>query len=876
MGFIEREAQLGALQSWLAEAADGEGRLVFVGGEAGAGKSALVGEFRRSLPPDVPVYLGACEPLSAPRPLGPLSDIAPTLDVEIVERMRAGDRSGVFTGCLAALTAGPAPKVMIIEDAHWADEATLDLLQYLSRRVGSTGALLVVTYRDDVDRTEPVSILLGDLASVPVVRRLAVPPLSPAAVVELTIDTGLDPVKLHAETNGNAFFVTEILRQGSHRMPVSVADAVLARVRRLRPAARQAVEVAAVVGARVEPAIARRVAEIGANELDECVANGFLLSEGPVLVFRHELARRAVLDSIPPGRRSQLHAEVLRHLREFCAEPDYLARLAEHAEEAGDADAVLEFAPAAGHTASRLRSHREAAFQYARALRFAGRLSAGERAALLAKRADECLLLDQRDDAIAALRDAIVLWEELGDQVRAGDGWRQLVCAYWNVGRRADAELAGDRAVEILEPLGPSAELAWAYAEQCCLSMCAQDPAALAWGEKALALAEVYGPPGAMARALQSSGTFMALSGDPHGEEMIRRGLDTALQAGLDKEAALAYINLGCAVWARLDLGAATEIASTGMQFCQDRDLHSYGFAAQSNLVEISFWAGEWDRATELCKAVLASNHVTRITAMVVLGRIRARRRDPEVWPLLDEARRLAIAVAELQFTAMVAAARAEARWLSGDTHLVAGEVREQFELAVALKSSWHIGELGWWLWRSGELDEPPDGAIRPFALQMAGDWEAAASEWTEHGFPYEAAMALVDSPHVSDLRSAVETFDRLGAVAGRELAGQRLRQLGAVVPRGPRRSTRAHPDGLTAREVEVLGMVQRGLTDADIAKVLFLSTRTVNHHVSSILTKLGVSSRTEAAERARVDGENCMSSKDEAVGPLSALRART
>ena len=303
--------------------------------------------------------------------------------------MRQGDRNGVFTACLGALTASPAPTVIVIEDAHWADESTLDLLQFVARRIGSAGVLLVVTYRDEVDRTEPISVLLGDLASVPVVRRLVVPPLSPSAVAELSIDTDLDPVKLHAETNGNAFFVTEILRHGSHRTPASVADAVLARVRRLRPAVREAIEVAAVIGAKVEPAIACGAADIGPTELDECVANGFLLSEGPVLVFRHEIARRAVLDSIPPGRRSlAARRRVERSAGVSALSPDCLARLAEHAEEADDAEAVLEFAPAAGDSASRLGSHREAAFQYGRALRFAGRLSTSERADLLEKRAE--------------------------------------------------------------------------------------------------------------------------------------------------------------------------------------------------------------------------------------------------------------------------------------------------------------------------------------------------------------------------------------------------------------------------------------------------------------------------------------------------------
>jgi DNA-binding CsgD family transcriptional regulator/tetratricopeptide (TPR) repeat protein len=856
MGLVERDVQLAELRSWLDEAASGTGRLVLVGGEAGAGKSALVSTFCGSLRAGVPAYLGSCEPLSAPRPLGPLADIAHNLAAEIVDRMHAGDRNGVFSATLRALSGGATPKVVIVEDAHWADESTLDLLQYLSRRIGSVPVVVVVTYRDDADRRDPISLLLGDLASVPAVRRLGVPPLSPEAVAALAAGSDLDPVQLHAETNGNAFFVSEILRQGSHRIPTSVADAVLARVRRLGPAAREAIEVAAVIGAKVEPAIARGVADIGLPELDECVANGLLLPDGPVLVFRHELARRAVLDSIPPGRRSQLHADVLRGLRDRCAEPEILVRLAEHAEQAGDVDAVLEFAPAAGDAASRLGSHREAAFQFARALRFAGRISVAERATLLEKRADECMLLGQRDESIAAWQAAIQLCEDLGSHVRAGDDWRQVARAFWDAGRRAEAQQAADRAIEILEPLGPGPQLAWAYAEQCSLAMRANNVSAMDWGEKAIALAERYGPPGAMAHALQASGVMKALLGDPDGEEMLNRALEISLEAEEDRVSALAYHNLANAARLRLDLDAAARRYSDALRFCQDRDIHASALAAQADLAEICFSAGDWDRAVELCKPALASNNVFRILAMVVLARIRARRRDPEVWPLLDEAHELAAATGELQWTAPVAVARAEAHWLGGDSHLVVGEVQEPFELAVALKIPWHMGELGWWLWRVGELDGPPHGATRPFALQIAGQWEAAAAEWTERGFPYEAAMARLDSSRVKDLRSAVETFDRLGAVAAREWAGQRLRQLGGVVPRGPRRSTRSHPAGLTTREVEVLVMLEGGLTDAEVAKVLFISTRTVNHHVSSILTKLGVGSRTEAVARARTYSE--------------------
>lgn len=852
---VERDSQLTALRSWLDEAAGGAGRVVFVGGEAGAGKSALVTDFCQSLGTGVPVYLGACEPLSVARPLGPISDMAPKLGGRISELLRCGDRSGVFAATLEELSLGRTLRVMVIEDAHWADESTFDFLQFLARRIAAAHVLVVVTFRDDhSDRTSPMSMLLGDLASLAPVRRLSIPSLTLSGVRSLAAATPLDAEKLHRDTGGNAFFVTEVLRQGSYAIPVSVADAVMARIARLPRTARDAIEVAAVVGGKVQPAMICELAGTGASELDECATTGFLLSDGPYLVFRHELARQAVLGAIPPMRRAQMHAKVLDRLRAVASDPGNLARLAEHAEEAGDASAVLEFAPSAAAAAIALGSHREAAFQYRRALRFAVALGAREQAELLERLAIECYLIDERAEAIDAWREAIRLWERLGDTLRLGDGLRQLADGFIHSGGRAESELAANRAVEVLEPLGPSAELAMAYAEQGRLSMLAEDSAAtIEWGEKTLKVAAPLGHVRALARVDNFLGVVTARGGDPDGEALLKRGLELATDAGLEDEATWAYINLACIAFERLDLGAMARFYEAGLAYCDEHDLYSAALGMQAGLGEARFWSGRWGEAVELCRPALATPRVSRVSALVVLARVRSRRRDPDVWPLLDEALDLAVQADELQFLGLVAAARAEARWLGGQDNQVATEVREAFELALNVKSPWFIGELGWWLWRVGALPTAPPGAPGPFALQIKGDWKAASSQWDAHGFPYEAAMALVDSPQEADVRAAVETFDRLGATASREFALRRLRQLGATsIPRGQRSSTRSNPGGLTSREIEVLRLLEHGMSDPEIAKAMFLSPRTVSHHVSAILAKLEVTSRREAARVAR------------------------
>ena len=313
MGLLERQPLLAQLRDAYAGAADRNGVLMFVAGEAGVGKTALVERFCAGLPAGTAVHRGFCDALGTPRALGPLRDIAGTGHDALGRLLATGqDRHAIFTAFLDLLRAGPS--VTVIEDAHWADEATLDLLQFVGRRVGALPAMVVVTYRpEDAGRDHPLRRVLGDLATARWVRRLPVPPLTVQAVEELagqrartatpqlTGLTGLtgpadgwDAARLHAVTGGNPFFVTEVLGAPARDLPVTVRDAVLARVARLGPAARVVLDVVSLVPDRAEFALLEAVLGVEAEVLDDCVEAGILVVQGRTVRFRHELARRAV------------------------------------------------------------------------------------------------------------------------------------------------------------------------------------------------------------------------------------------------------------------------------------------------------------------------------------------------------------------------------------------------------------------------------------------------------------------------------------------------------------------------------------------------------------------------------------------------------
>jgi tetratricopeptide (TPR) repeat protein len=381
---LERSDEWDALSAAVDAAARRRGSVVLVSGEAGIGKTSLVRAFTQQVAGRVRLLVGGCDDLLTARPLGPLRDAVADTGGALDTALRTG--GDVFASVVAELS-GPRVTAVVVEDLHWADDATLDVLGYLARRIANLPAVLVLTYRDEAAASgHPVHRLLGSLAGRPVVR-LPLRSLSSAAVAGLAAGSGWDLRRLHTLTGGNPFYVTEALAEAGPGVPVSVSDAVLARVSRLDDTARSAVEQLSVVPTIVGLDLALSLLGDRLDALAEAEARGIVTSRAEGLTFRHELARQAVEQSLSPLRKRTLHRAVAAALQAERA-PD-LARLVHHAAAADDGATVSRYAPLAGREAAAAGSHRQALAHFSAALRHGHRLADADLARLVDEHAWE-------------------------------------------------------------------------------------------------------------------------------------------------------------------------------------------------------------------------------------------------------------------------------------------------------------------------------------------------------------------------------------------------------------------------------------------------------------------------------------------------------
>ncbi len=841
----------------LAGVSSGPGRVVLVSGEAGIGKTSLVKNFVAQYCSGVQVLVGACDALFTPRPLGPMHDVARLAYPDLLDLLNSG--SGVLpvaTAFLERLRQSSSSSVVVIEDVHWADEATLDLLKFLGRRIEQIHALLILTYRDDeLGAHHPLRFLLGDLP-VRSTTRLALPPLSEAAVASLASRSGRAAEGLYSITGGNPFFVTEVLAGPEADVPDTVRDAVLGRASRLSPPARQVLDLASVVPGAVEQWLLEAVLNPDAWAVDECIENGLLVTGDGTLAFRHELARRAVESPLSAAVTRTLHAQVLQAYMAQDMEQVSLARLVHHATHAGDQATVMRLAPLAARQASASGAHREAAAHYATSLTYSGLLAPEERADLLESLSFERYLTGALQEAIEVRSEATEIRGRAGQQEKAGDDIRWLSRIYWFSGQRREAERYADQAVEVLEPLGPGQALAMAYSNRSQLFILSDEPEkARHWGKRAVEMAEQLDATDILVHALTNIGTAEIQTGGIARRSTLEKALSMALQHNMHDHTARCYANLSSETVQDHDYALAERYLREGIAYTAARDLDSYGVYLYGWLARFHFEQGRWREAQEAASEVLRAHggaSVIPIPALIVLGHLNVRRGNPAAAGFLDAARELAMPTGELQRIGPLAVARAEAAWWRRDQAACLAEAQVAYDLALAGNDTWALGAIAFWMWRAGGLAGPPERAPKPHKLMMDRQWIAAAREWEHIGCPYEQALCLAEGDEADRLR-ALKIFERLGAEPAMSDLKRTLHAMGVKgIPRGPRPATRANPFGLTKREREVLAHMEQGLSNAEIGERMSISPKTVDHHVSSVLSKLHAHTRNEAAAIAR------------------------
>ncbi|MGB5450377.1 MAG: AAA family ATPase [Woeseiaceae bacterium] len=868
---IEREQPLQELLELAHNAAGGRGAIALVGGEAGIGKTSVLEEMRLRAGAGCTVIWGGCDALYTPRALGPIHDMAHALGSDVKQLLADGGQSSqLFAAVLRHVETSRDATILVFEDVHWADHATLDFLKFIGRRVSMLRALLVMSFRsDEISTDHPLTHVLGELPPS-CTNRIELLALTPEGVHALGAPVGYDDEELYDITGGNPFFVTELLacREDFHQsIPASVKDAVSSRLNRLAPAEREFLETISVMPGSVPRHVLQPLFGENAETLAmACVGRTLLMQDvNRALRFRHELARLATLSRVSTTEQKAIHARVLDALLAPVGPEPTLDQLVHHAAGALDAKKVLEYAPQAASAAAAVGAHSEAAAHLATALRFIDEAEPDVAAQLYEDWAYEAgLALRINEEVLEARRHAITLWRALGRMDKVGDNLRWLSRLHWYRGEAAEANHFADEAVRVLESTPPSSERAMAYSLRSQLHMLNdQMDEAIEWGQRALELAAEFNDDEVRVHALNNIGTAQIFRDQPEGIQLLEESLELALRAGQHEHAARVYTNLAEYGVEFRNFELAERIISDGIAFDTQHDLDSWTHYLVGRLAQLRMEQGRLRDAETIARGVLKLQRLTllmKLPALIVLAKVRLRRGKPDGRELASRALQDAIATDEPQYVVPARFALIEAAWLHDTPELAGDHLDNLARLGVGQMHPWNIGEAVVWAQRLG-FDLPGEFHINfptPFALEVEGNVEAAADAWEALGAPYNAAVALMNSQTdhtAANLARAIKLFDAADANAAATKCRNLARSLGYAkhmprARRGPYQAAKNHPLGLTRREQNILALVANGATNRDISEALARSQRTVEHHVSSVLAKLNVGSRMEAMLR--------------------------
>jgi tetratricopeptide (TPR) repeat protein len=780
---LERDAELAVLRAAASSASQGHGAVVLVSGEAGIGKSSLVQAWIAD--PGVPArhLVGWCDDLLTSGTLGPLRDVARVAGGPLADAVAAADTGGVLESVLELLRDPLRVTAIVIEDAHWADEATLDVVRYVGRRVGRLPSLLVVTFRDDELGTEhPLRGVMGALPAR-TTHRVRLQPLSAEAVARLTEGSGLDANDAVRITGGNPFFVTEVAR-GVSGVPDTVADAVLARVRALPSETIRAVEQLSVVPRATPMTVAVQLG-VRPEVAAEAERRGLLEVDGTGLRFRHELARRAVERAVPRSLRRAHHDRVLDVLLGRDTPPAWLLH---HAVEAGRGEVVAELGPAAAEEAFSAGSHREALRYQLVTLAQSGHLDVQVRAVLLRQHAWTLYDLHQLRDAVTAADRAVACAEELGDLGPLAQALLTRSRMRWMAGDRQAAVASEQRASELAAKLDDPQMAALAAQQRVSLwVLTGRFSDALALADEALRLVRRADRKDLEGMLRAYHGWARALVGDLAGADDVLAGLEVARRTGPLEAVARAYAILSILLVSAGAWDEAERRIDEALRFFDDHDFHAHRYNVASQQALLWCHRGRTEEAETALRQLLDSVEAAGVLEGLVLGalaQVAVRRGAADAGALAERAWTATTAAGPMVFVGAAAIARVEHAWLHGDPAL-ARIVTEA--LAQPLDPS-RRGAVLRVASLAGIEVVTTDPVAEPYVTALAGRWDAAADEWQRRGGSYERAIELLASGEVEPGLEALEVFDQLGAAPAARLARRQLRAVGVRrIPRGPR-----------------------------------------------------------------------------------------
>jgi DNA-binding winged helix-turn-helix (wHTH) protein/tetratricopeptide (TPR) repeat protein len=771
---LEREAVLAQLTAAVRAAGDGAGRVVFVAGEAGLGKTAVVQRFAEVVADDAEVLIGAADDLRTPRALGAIRDVVDQLPAEVRAGQVGPPDAEQVLAVLERLGRGSGrPVVVVVEDAHWADDATFDVVRYLARRVRELPLVVVLTYRDDLPLGHPMRALLGSVRG-PEVSRIALAPLSFEGVAALAAGSALDPQEVFRATAGNPLFVSEVCAAPPGTVPDTVRDAVLARVGQLPPTTVDALRRLAVVPNRVERELARQLVDDGESAWTEAERAGLLDGDAAHVWFRHELVRRAVEETLTASESVLAHREVASLL---VAGGGEASRVVHHAALGTDIDLVLAAGPVAAAEAQRAGAHRQAAMHLDTVLAHHDRLPPARQAELGTARAHSLYLVNRFDASLNSAEQALAAAELAEDaELLAAALLTKARTLLWAHGPRAAVDVE-QRALDVLGDGGDPelralghADLARALGELVSVGSVAQGNAlAVEHAGRALALADELGRDDLRGYALMYRGCERVALGDDAGQADIDRAIALLRTFPRVDLAVRACVNASGAAYRAGRFGDAERYVDLGLHLGRDSEFFSGQYRLSLTRACVRASSGRWTEADAELRTLLALNGepgIMRPLARTVLARLLARQgRHVEAASVLAPAEGDAPAD-EIRVAGPVALARVELAWLSEtdvDLALLAAPILEHADRA---RGTVIRAELSRYLQRAGIPAEPVERAPEPWASGLRGDWRAAASAWAARGEPYEQALDLVSGGDPSARASGLDLLRSLGATA--------------------------------------------------------------------------------------------------------------